>query len=264
MKRQLLLVVLSMICITSVILPSASAERAGMPKRVQKRTVSAGYNYVASSSEEPIQYNVVDPLEIDVRKNERWAVITVEDATTMAAGADVTQDVDGDGTADLDLAVCGSTPEPVKISGNAPLTITPGACTDGPGAATSGKVHVELYSPSPKTPPMPKVERTEVFTYTGWFFESDTQQAAGSYYLDTLPTEVYIDISSTDASGLPAHIEVSPETGRGFEVCGGTDEPILIEPTSSVYISVFPTPCSDGTPAAMTTGDIEVTLTNRL
>lgn len=265
MSRRVLPALLLVMLTASIATLPANARGKRMPRHVTKRTVSVGYNYVASSNERPIEYNLAEPLEVGVKKNERWASITIEDVTTRPVGAEVTQDLDGDGTPDTSRTVCGKTRIPLTIAAGKPLTITlrAGPCSGDPGSATSGTVHVELYSPAPKPPPsVPKVERTVAFSYTGWFYQGDSQVAVGAYTIETSSSEVYVELHATDLTGLPPHLQVHPENGRSFKVCGASDEPIGIEPGTQIRISVSPAPCADGRPAAMTSGDIEVTLSN--
>ena len=261
MKRKVLLVALSA-TIAIAVFPDAHAERRGMPKHVKKRIVTAGYNYVASSTEQPIEYNLAEPIVLDVGKAERWATIFVEDATTRAVGAAVTQDLDGDGAPDTELSVCGTTPDPVTVAPNKPLTITLGACAGEPTGATSGNVHVEFFSPSTKPARVVKTERTEAFTYAGWAYTTENGYGAGAHSIVTGSSETYVGIRSTDQSGLPTRVQVDPEHGRTFEVCGESEDPIQIAAGSEIDVNAQPGPCADGTPAAMTTGTIEVTLSN--
>jgi hypothetical protein len=266
MSRRVLSLLLLTTIMAFVALPTVSAKGKRMPRQMRSRYVSMGYNYVASSSERPIEYNLLEPLQVDVEKGERWAAITIEDVTTRSVGAEITQDVDRDGTPDAKWEVCGKTRAPMRIAEGKGLTITllTGSCSDEPGTATSGTVHIDLYSPAPKPPATsgPRVERTFAFSYTGWLYQSGNLVAFGGVRVDSWPSEAYVEISATDASGLPTHVHVQPEEGRSFDVCGASDEPIAIEPGTELRISVWPEPCSDGRPAAMTSGEIEVTLSN--
>jgi hypothetical protein len=239
-----------------------------MPRHVSKRTVSLGYNYAASSSQQPIEYNIAEPLTAEVNKKERWASITIEDATSRPVGAVVTQDVDGDGTNESEWSVCGRSSSPLPVTPGKPLTISlvPGTCADEPGSATSGTVHVDLFSPT-RRPTMtvePRIERSMTLSYAGPLYPGDNGGGIGAINgrIETARSELYITIRATDASGLPAHVRLHPEQGPGHEICGKTDEPIAIQPGSQIWVGVSPTPCSDGTPTAMTTGEIEVTLSN--
>jgi hypothetical protein len=250
----------------SIVVSSTTAQAKRMPRYVNKRTVSLGYNYVASSNQQPIEYNIAEPLTVDVENKERWASIAIEDVTSRPVGAIVTQDADGEEGAESEWSICGRSTVPLKITAGQPLTITlvPGACSDEPGSATSGTVHVDLFSPSskPMTPEGPRVERTMTLSYAGPLYPAANGIAVMSNRIETAPSESFVTIRAIDASGLPAHVQLHPEQGPTQEICGGTDEPIAIEAGSQIRVGISPAPCADGTPAAMTTGEIEVTLSN--
>ena len=251
--------------LTATAIPAAGAKDTRMPRYVTKRSVSVGYNYAASSNERPIEYQVAEPLMVEVEKNERWVSLAIEDVTGRPVGAEVTQDVDSDGVADSEWSVCGETSNQIDIAAGKPLSIAfaPGTCSVIPASATSGTVHVDLFSPAPRPPADEvKVERTLAASYAGGLYQDDDGAGFGSWRIQTTSSEDHVLVRATDATGLPAHVEIFPEHGRTIRVCGNDDKPVTIPPGSELRVRLSPVPCGDGSPSGMTMGEIEVTLSN--
>ncbi|MGH2807554.1 MAG: hypothetical protein ACRDKT_09775 [Actinomycetota bacterium] len=267
MKTRLLAVaVLSCISVGSLALPGAAGEGRSMPRNAAKRTSYAAYNYVAGSSDEGVTYNVYTPVVFDVGARERWATITIHDDSGLPVPAELGQDHDGDGIAEETRSICGTTGKPMNIMPRHDLVVTvqPGPCTDQGGVATAGYIQADLFSPSSGKPAPPRVERVEELTYTGpdYYETGDGGFSLGSHRIDTYSEERYVTLDTTDASGYPTHVIVYIDNGPAVEVCGETTKAIEFPAGGDLFVEVDPSPCSDGTPAAATTGTLEVVLAN--
>lgn len=261
-----MMVLTALFCVSFI--PASSAGNDKMPRRTTKRTVYDGYNYVASSSEDPVEYNAMAPVEVAVESKERWAAVTIHDATGLPVGAEIGQDVDGDGVWDETWEICGTTDAPFRIVPRKALyvNVLVGPCSETPGTATSGKVQVDLFSPgfvdAAPTPKL-KTERLEQIAYTApGFYETANGMAVGGIRVQTFTGESFLSLAATDASGLPVRIQVFPEEGPAIEVCGSTEKPVEIPEGQELTVRIFEGPCQDGAIAAATSGDIEVTLSN--
>lgn len=250
------------------VVPSSARPNVDPPKNMKKRTVYAGYNYVRSSNHNPLEYNIAEPIEVPVNARERWATITIIDTTGRPVGAEVGQDIDGDGSLERTWEVCGASDDRFRITPRASLfvNVIVGPCSDEAGSATSGKVQIDLYSPAPADPPtdVAKTERLETISYTApGYYETTNGFGVNGVRVQSWAGEVYLKVASSDASGLPVRIQIFPgEAAAAIEICGSTDESVAFPEGSELRLRVFPGPCEDGTPAAATSGTIEVTLSN--
>ena len=259
--------------ITALVLGAATTAGAGgsgsgdMPKNVKSRYASGGYNYFSGSSDDGFEHSVGKPVIFDVKKDERWVSILIEDTTGRPAPAQVGQDLDGDGRLDATWDVCGATEAPVEIAPGKDLqvSVAPGACGSGVEPASGGAVFVELFSPGRETfgGPRYKVTRDVNVTYAGVYYEDGTGSFGGNAFrIDTMPWERYITVGSEDASGQPVLITFYPENAPTVAVCGTTDAPLKLPPASELMFQVSSGTC-DQQPAVATTGQVQITLSNQ-
>ena len=113
-------------------------------------------------------------------------------------------------------------------------------------------------------PSVEKVERTFSTTYYGPMLYATNEQhvSGGAWGTDSWAWERFVSVKVEDQSGLRVHFFVGPEDEPGREFCGAMDKPLAFPPGAKVFVWIDPTPCADGTPAAATTGTIEVTHSN--
>lgn len=259
--------------ITALVLGAATTAGAGgsasdgMPKNVKSRYVSGGYNYFSGSSDEGVEHSFGKPVILEVKKDERWASILIQDTTGRPAPAQVGQDIDGDGALDATWDVCGATEAPLEITPGKALqvSVAPGACGSGVEPASGGAVYAELFSPGRETfgGPRYKVTRDLNITYTGALYDDGGGGLGGNAFrFDTMPWERYVTVTSEDASGQPALITFYPENAPAVTVCGATDTPVKMPPTYELVLQVTSGTC-DQQPAVATTGQVHITLSNQ-
>ena len=271
-----------------VLVGAAAGTSNAKPRREKvEREDSAGYVGGRGSGADAEVY--VDEAVFETESYEREVSVEINDRSGQATAALVRQDTDGDGTWDLEEAICGATAEPVRIQGGSPVVVKvqPGPCADGtPAVMTSGSVAATFagyvkrapsVTPSFCKPAKPRAI-TETYqspagvgagenSYPFILFETSESEAAGGASFHAACSEGRMEVTLADKSGLPtrAAVGIDPD-GAGpaaeqlvAEVCGGTEEPIEIVPGAAVNVYVVGGPCADGTPAAATTGTITAT-----
>lgn len=129
---------------TTMVLGGAAAGHA-KPRRVKvERQDSTGYvGAKGSIPGEPTIYT--DEAVFETERYERNVSVAITDRTGQPVAAVVRQDAGGDGTWDVEEAICGATERPVAITGGTPVVVKvhPGPCADGtPAVMTSGSIAV--------------------------------------------------------------------------------------------------------------------------
>lgn len=84
-----------------------------------------------------------DETVFETLAHERRVSVVVNDRSGQAVSATLRQDADGDGTWEVEEAICGGTVQPVAIRGGSPVVVKvqPGPCADGtPAVMTSGSI----------------------------------------------------------------------------------------------------------------------------
>lgn len=290
MKRALAVSVVAMMVLGGAVAGTGHAKQ----RRVKvERQDSTGYVGAAGSAGgTPTIY--VDEGTFETERYERDVSVEIIDRTGQPVAATVRQDADGDGTWEVDEAICGATPEPVTITGGAPVVVkvAPGPCADGtPAAMTSGSIRVTFTGyTKPSAPAAPwlgcepsKAPREATGTYVlaagagaadeplvfGYFGYSESDAVGGAIF-NAGCGEGRVDVTIADTSGLPARGVIATDVdGPGgpapqnfiAEVCGATEAPVDVTPGSEVTVFVLEGPCSDATPAAATTGTVTATFT---
>jgi hypothetical protein len=240
------------------------------------------------TEETNLQDLVFSPL-----KNERYALVRVDDVhnPTDTVPYTLTQDVDGDGTAETTYEGCGSTEDPIRIVGGTDVNLTVGnAGCDGPLGGTRGhvdmlyftsKAHVARWRAFEAQPPLDpatftgarrQVEETYQgagvgaadFNASPVFIENSSTDAVGGARIPIGTGETYVSIEIADASGLPTRAAVYLDRGQGNEellatICGSTDSTLRVEPGRNVLVVPTTGACPDGSPAAATQGTITAT-----
>ncbi len=85
----------------------------------------------------------LDEAVFETERHERLVSVQLTDRTGQAVAALVRQDAGGDGTWEVDEAICGATADPIRIAGGSPVVVKvqPGPCADGtPAVMTTGKI----------------------------------------------------------------------------------------------------------------------------
>ena len=83
-----------------------------------------------------------------------------------------------------------------------------------------------------------------------------------------LPTETYMSLEITDSAGGPVGASVSWDTDgdglseTGFDVCGKTEEPQVIDPSYEINVFVWAFPSTTCPTGHATTGSIKATFSN--
>jgi hypothetical protein len=242
----------------------------------------------SGNDETNLQDLVFSPL-----KNERYALVLVDDVhnPTDAVPYTLTQDVDGDGTAENTYDGCGSTEDPIRIAGGRDINLTIGnAGCDGPLGGTRGhvdmlyftsKAHFARWRALEAQPPIDPAtftgaRRVVEETYHGAgvgganmdaspvFLETSSTDAIGGTRIPAGMGETYVSIEIADASGLPTRAAVYMATGPGNEellatICSSTDAPLRVEPGRDVIVRTTTGACPDGSPAAATEGTVTAT-----
>lgn len=133
-----------------------------------------------------------------------------------------------------------------------------------------------LAPPKPLPAPKRKIKRTWVGEYTGPGIGTALTGAQLCHYAFGIGcaatdayalTDRYVTAKVTDASGLPVAAAVyqsaGDDSGPTHSFCGATDEPIKLMPEVDwVGVELLIGPCLDATPAAVTTGEVELTFSN--
>lgn len=287
MKRAVAVSIVSLMVLGGGVAGTGQAKA----RRVKvERQDSAGYvGARGSNADAPVIY--VDEATFETERYERDVSVTIEDRTGQPVAAVVRQDADGDGTFEVEQALCGATTEPVAIAGGAPVVVKvqPGPCADGtPAVMTSGSIKATFTgyakpSAAPVTPVCaPGAPREISHTYvlpagTGvgeepyvfGYFQISADETVGGATFRAGCGEGRIEVTLADETGLPARgaiaVDADGPTGdapQNFvaEVCGATPEPVAITPGAEVTVFVLEGPCSDGTPAAATRGTVTATL----
>ena len=199
-----------------------------------------------------------------------------------------------DFTGDWDLYLESAEGEDLKSSTNSndPVFGTPGerlqywlrggeevdivACnySGGPSAEINYSL---VHARRPKTPaPKGRFSRTVVLPYTGTSLGlalTGGQFCFVGYGLGCAATDAfwgmdrYVSATVTDSTGLPVAASVyqyaGEDYGEEYPFCGATDEPVkLMEYADWVGVELLVGPCLDGTPAAATTGEVELTFSS--
>lgn len=286
MKRALAVSVVALMVIGGV---GATGQAKNRRVKVERQD-SAGYvGARGSSGSEPEIY--VDEATFETERYERDVSVAVTDRTGQAVAGLVRQDADGDGAWEVDEAFCGATAEAVAIEGGAAVVVKvqPGPCADGtPAVMTSGSIGVTFtgYTKPVATPSLgcaPSKTARELTAkyvfpsgagvgedpYVFTYFGLSESEAVGGAIFRAGCGEGRIEVTLADQTGLPARgaIAVDPDGFGGdapqnfvAEVCGATEGPVDVTPGAEVTVFVLEGPCSDGTPAAPTTGTVTATL----
>lgn len=278
-----------------VVVAGLAGDGIARPRKYKvQRVESNGYvGARGSSGSEPEV--MLDEVTFDTQGHERTVAISIRDRTGLPVAGFVRQDADGDGTFEVDEALCGATSEPVAIEGGKPVLVKvePGACADGtPAARTSGTVEATFTgfvkkAPLPATSsacggvaPRPEAAREVAEKYQAaagpgagpvespvMHFEMGDDETLGGATLSTTCGHSHVALSLQDASGLPVRAMVMQDRDymgpAGAEivggVCGETKEPLEFTPGAQILVYVLEGPCADGTPAAATTGTVTAT-----
>jgi hypothetical protein len=134
MTRRLLLLV------PLVPLLAAAPAGAGLRARTQELTYTTGANVDGViSGDTTIQGKRYGSVDFGVRRGERWLDLRLTDASGLPVLAEVSQDTNGDGDADLSTTVCGATTKPVALKARVvTVTVLYGTCGTGVSAPTTG------------------------------------------------------------------------------------------------------------------------------
>lgn len=287
MKRAVAVSVVSLMVLGGAVAGTGHAR----PRRVKvERQDSAGYvGARGSNADAPTIY--VDEATFETERYERDVSVAITDRTGQPVAAVVRQDADGDGTWEVEEALCGATAEAVAIEGGAPVVVKvqPGFCADGtPAAMTSGSIAVTFTGfakpsavpASPICAPAAPREITHTYVlpsgtgaggdaYVFGYFQVSADETVGGATFQAGCGEGRFEVTLADETGLPARgaiaVDADGPTGdapQNFvaEVCGATVEPVDVTPGSEVTVFVLEGPCSDGTPAAATRGTATATL----
>lgn len=257
-----------------------------------ERQDSAGYvGAKGSIPGEPTIYT--DEAAFETERYERDVSVVVSDRTGRPVSATVRQDADGDGRWEVEEALCGSTTKPVSIRGGAPVVVKvqPGPCADGtPAVMTSGSIGVTFtgFTKPAAAPGRPSLgcapsaaprEITKTYVlpsgvgagedgYAFGYFELSESETVGGAVFRASCGEGRFEVALADQTGLPVRalvgVDADGPTGdapQSFvaEVCGATGEPVNVMPGAEVTVFVLEGACSDGTPAAATTGTVTMT-----
>lgn len=284
------------VSVTAMMVLGGAAAGTGHAKgrRVKvERQDSTGYVGAAGSvGGEPTIY--VDEGVFQTERYERDVSVEILDRTGQPVAATVRQDADEDGTWEVEESFCGATVEPVAITGGAPVVVkvAPGPCADGtPAVMTSGSIRVTFTGyTKPSAPAAPSLgcspskaprELTETYVFPAGagvgedpfvfgFFEVSESETVGGAVFDAGCGEGRVEVTLADQSGLPARGAIATDVDgpagpapQNFvaEVCGATPEPVEVTPGAEVTVFVLEGVCSDGTPAAATTGTVTATFT---
>ncbi|HVF53986.1 MAG TPA: hypothetical protein VNC78_10360 [Actinomycetota bacterium] len=75
--------------------------------------------------------------------------------------------------------------------------------------------------------------------------------------------ELYVDIALADQAGQAVYAKLFDSNFEELgEVCGASDQPIVVSGTAEVIVAIIEGPCADATPALATTGTITATFSN--
>lgn len=164
----------------------------------------------------------------------------------------------------------------VWVEGGRKLSIV--ACNWAGGR--SAEVDYSFFHVAPPKPvkiPKKRVERTWVGPYVGpavGIALTGGQVCHVGFDLGCAATDAYygtdrfVTAKVTDESGLPVAAAVyqyaGDDQGPAVSSCGETHEPIKLMPEVDwVGVELLVGPCLDGTPAAATTGEVELTFSSR-
>lgn len=288
MKRAVAVSVATVLVLGGLLAGTGQARQ----RRVKmERQDSAGYvGAKGSVPGEPTLY--VDEATFETERYESDVSVAITDRTGQPVSATVRQDADGDGTWEVEEALCGATEKPVAIEGGAPIVVKvqPGPCADGtPAVMTSGSIGVTFTgftkatgAPSPSLGCAPsaaprEITKTYVFPsgvgagedgYVFGYFELSESETVGGAVFRASCGEGRFEVTLADQTGLPARAVVGVDSDgpagdapQNFvaEVCGATEEPLNVTPGAEVTVFVLEGACSDGTPAAATTGTVDLT-----
>ncbi len=113
----------------------------------KSRTASGEYNTLVVKPGEGLPPSasgrISNGVTFETRKSERYVSVVIADKSGLPTRAVLSQDVDDDGRADLELELCGATESPVAITKGIDVTVAAqeGPCADGTTAmATFGTV----------------------------------------------------------------------------------------------------------------------------
>lgn len=260
-----------LICLTLLGAATSSAVARKSRWMLEERRSYAGYNYVRSSSSEPVAYNFFSPVSFEIYDDEKWVHVALLDNSGRRVAAVVTQDIDGDGAPEDSWDICGETSEQLRVTPGVPIEVTaqPTIC-DGsaPASATSGKIRVTSYRRVKTIEPLLKTTREDNLRYTSPFtYESADGSRTGTMEIavPTTSEEQYFTLTASDATGLPVRVQVFLNDDSGapaVQICGKTERPLSFSGGKALGVRVLPGPCADGTPGAATFGEITLTLSN--
>ena len=147
------------------------------------------------------------------------------------------------------------------------------------GGLTAEVTYQFTHLPPPKAPPAPK--RYSSRTWVGEYVApalgtalTGGQACHVGFGVGCAATDAhwsedrFVTASVTDASGLPVAAAIyqsaGDEDGPSYSFCGSTDEPVELMPhVDWVGVELLIGPCLDGTPAGVTTGEVELTFSTR-
>lgn len=267
MRRTITLLV----CLSLIASATSIAAARKSRSTLEERRSYAGYNYVGSSSSQPVDYNLFSPVPFEIYADEKWADVALLDNSGRRVAAVVAQDVDGDGVAEDSWDICGETPERIPVTAGVPIEVTPqpAICdSSSPASATSGKIRVTTYRRVKSTEPLVKTTREDKLRYTSPFtYESADGSRTGTMEIEvpTTSEERYFTLAASDATGLPVRVQVFLNDDSGapaVQICGETEHPQSFSAGTTLALRVLPGPCADGTPGAASFGEITVGLSN--
>ena len=133
-----------------------------------------------------------------------------------------------------------------------------------------------LGPPKSVAPPKKRTERSWVGSYSGpgaGTAMTGSQFCHVGYEVGCSATDAYwgfdrfVSATVTDATGLPVAAAVyqyaGDDPGPSYIFCGSTEEPVRLMPDADwVGVELLVGPCLDGTPAAATTGEVQLTFSS--
>lgn len=136
------------------------------------------------------------------------------------------------------------------------MVVVAAGAVASPAAGKKKPRRVERTVEVPYSMPAP------AFTVQGDIYGACRKDGTGCVEIVPQPGELFARVEVIDATGLAVHALVEGPGGN-VDVCGKTPEPIFLGSDSPFLVWIFEGPCGDGTPAAATSGDVVVTLSNQ-